>query len=149
MKALRKSCFVKIYKFQWENARGLNFEWSCLMQVYRSSHPEVFSVKGVLKICSKLTGEHPCRSAISIKLQRTPLGGCFSSLQLCYQNTIVFHEVFRTTVLQITIWWLSVSCFSCAKSLFIMKWLFGYRNRISWACRNTHAEVCKIITIWE
>ena len=35
----------------------------------RSSHPEVFLWKGVLKICSKFTGEHPCRSAISIKLQ--------------------------------------------------------------------------------
>ena len=35
---------------------------------FRSSHPEVFSRKGVLKICSRFTGEHPCRSAISIKL---------------------------------------------------------------------------------
>ena len=35
---------------------------------FRSSHPEVFLVKGVLKICSKFTGEHPCRSVISIKL---------------------------------------------------------------------------------
>ena len=34
----------------------------------RSSHPEVFFEKGVLKICSKSTGEHPCRSVISIKL---------------------------------------------------------------------------------
>ena len=34
----------------------------------RTSHPEVFLGKGVLKICSKFTGEHPCRSAISIKL---------------------------------------------------------------------------------
>ena len=34
-----------------------------------SSHPEVFLRKGVLKMCSKFTGEHPCRSAISIKLQ--------------------------------------------------------------------------------
>ena len=34
---------------------------------YRSSHPEVFLGKGVLKICSKFTGDHPCRSAISIK----------------------------------------------------------------------------------
>ena len=25
----------------------------------RSSHPEVFLVKGILKICSKSTGEHP------------------------------------------------------------------------------------------
>ena len=36
----------------------------------RSSHLEVFLGKGVLKICSKFTGEHPYRSAISIKLQR-------------------------------------------------------------------------------
>ena len=35
---------------------------------FRSSHPEVFLKKGVLKICSKLTGKHPCRSVISIKL---------------------------------------------------------------------------------
>ena len=34
----------------------------------RSSRPEVFLRKSVLKICSKFTGEHPCRSAISIKL---------------------------------------------------------------------------------
>ena len=69
----------------------------------RSSHSHEFLRKGVLKICSKFTGEHPCRSAISIKLQSsfseialrhgcspanlqhifrtpflgTPLGGCF------------------------------------------------------------------------
>ena len=34
----------------------------------RSSHPEVFLEKGVLKICSKFTGVHPCRNVISIKL---------------------------------------------------------------------------------
>ena len=69
----------------------------------RSSHPEVILVKGVLKICSRFTGDHPCRSVISIKFQsnfielklwrgcsplnllhifrtpllRTPLGVCF------------------------------------------------------------------------
>ena len=36
---------------------------------YRGSCPEVFLEKGVLKICCKFTGEHSCRSAISIKLQ--------------------------------------------------------------------------------
>ena len=35
---------------------------------FRSSHPEVFLGKGVLKICSKVTGEHLCQSTISIKL---------------------------------------------------------------------------------
>ena len=29
---------------------------------------EVFLRKGVLKICCKFTGKHPCRSVISIKL---------------------------------------------------------------------------------
>ena len=29
----------------------------------------VFLGKGVLKICNKFTGEHPCRSVVSIKLQ--------------------------------------------------------------------------------
>ena len=39
------------------------------VQIFRSSHQEMFLRKGVLKIRSKFTGEHPCRSAISIKLQ--------------------------------------------------------------------------------
>ena len=32
--------------------------------------------KGVLKICSKFTGEYPCQSVISIKLQITLRQGC-------------------------------------------------------------------------
>ena len=36
----------------------------------RSSHLEVYFRKEVLKTCSKFTGEHPCPSAILIKLQR-------------------------------------------------------------------------------
>ena len=36
--------------------------------IHRSSHPEVFLGKAVLKICSIFTGEHPRRSAILIKL---------------------------------------------------------------------------------
>ena len=44
---------------------------------YRSSHPEVFLEKGVLKIQSKFTGKHSSRSAISIKLL------CTSYLALC------------------------------------------------------------------
>ena len=46
-------------------------EWNekCLYVSDRSSHPEVFLVKGVAKIFSKFTGKHSCRSVISIKLQ--------------------------------------------------------------------------------
>ena len=39
-----------------------------LLAQYRSSLSEVFLAKDVLKICRKFTGEHPCRSVISIKL---------------------------------------------------------------------------------
>ena len=74
----------------------------------RSTHPEVFLGKGVLKICSKFTEEHPCRSAISIKLRnfieivpgygcssvnllhifRTPFPNTFGRLLLTPKNTI-------------------------------------------------------------
>ena len=33
------------------------------LQRTRSSHPEVYLRKGVLKICYKFTGKHSCRSA--------------------------------------------------------------------------------------
>ena len=41
----------------------------------RSSHPEMFLRKGVLKIRSKFTGDHPCRNVISIN----SLSGCICS----------------------------------------------------------------------
>ena len=52
------------------------------MIVLKQPHPEVFLRKGVLKICGKFIGEHPCPSLISIKLQSnfieiTLRHGCF------------------------------------------------------------------------
>ena len=41
----------------------------------RSSPPEVFLKKGVLKICSKFTGNHSCWSVISVKLQSNFIDG--------------------------------------------------------------------------
>ena len=42
------------------------FVWSSIHSIiiFRSSHPEVFLEKGVLKIRSKYTGEHTCRCVI-------------------------------------------------------------------------------------
>ena len=64
-------------KKRFRKLKGLIIEF--IIQHSRSSHPEVFLEKGVLKICSKFTGEHPCRSAISIKLESNwkALDGCF------------------------------------------------------------------------
>ena len=40
----------------------------------RSSHSAVFLRKGVLKVCSKFTGEHPCQSVISATLLKSHFG---------------------------------------------------------------------------
>ena len=45
------------------------YNYGQLLFTNRSSHPEVFLRKGVLEICSKLTGGEPGRTAISTKLQ--------------------------------------------------------------------------------
>ena len=60
--------------------------------IFRSSHPEVFLRKGVLKRCSKFTGEKPCRSVISIKMlcnfiEMTLWHGC---------SPVNFLRIFRT-----------------------------------------------------
>ena len=69
---------------------------------FTSSLPEVFLGKGVLNICSKFTGEHPCQSAISLKLQVnffeiTHRYGCF---------LVNWLHVFRTPFLKNTPGWL-------------------------------------------
>ena len=42
-------------------------KWNLSISTGRSSPPEVFLCKGILKICNKFTGEHSCRKLISIK----------------------------------------------------------------------------------
>ena len=51
----------------------ISFDYSNFLRdtfsiLFRSSRPEVFLRKGLLKIRSKFVEEHPCRSAISVKL---------------------------------------------------------------------------------
>ena len=57
---------------------------------YRSSRPEVSLRKVVLKICSKFTGEHPCRSAICNFIEIALRHGC-SPVNLLH----VFEAPFR------------------------------------------------------
>ena len=64
--------FDEIYIYCFENRLILKPP-----KIYRSSRTGVFLGTGVLVICSKFTGEHPCRSAVSIKL------GKFTGEQPC------------------------------------------------------------------
>ena len=55
-------------KTNWMKISHVCIEWVFTLKFSRSSHPEVFLGKIILKMCTKFTGEHPCRSVISIKL---------------------------------------------------------------------------------
>ena len=72
---------------------------------YRSTRPEVFQGKGVLKICSKFIGEQAYRSVISIQLQSnfieiTPRHGC---------STVNLLHILGTPFSQNTSRWLLLS----------------------------------------
>ena len=66
------------------------------MEFCRSSRPEVFIGKGVLKICSIFTEEHPYRSAILIKLQ--------SNFALRHGEFYKFATYFQNTFSQEHLW---------------------------------------------
>ena len=67
------------------NREGTNYQ--CI-PTFRHSHPEVFLVKGVLKIYRKFAGGHPYRSVISIKFQNHTSAWVFSCKFAAYfQNT--------------------------------------------------------------
>ena len=70
--------------------------------IYRSSHLKEFLGKGVLKICSKFIGEHPCRSVISIKLQSNFIEMTFR--QGC--SSVNLLHIFRTPFPKNTCRWL-------------------------------------------
>ena len=67
-------------------------------QKFRSSRPEVFLRKGVLKICCKFTGEHPCRSVTSMKLQSNLIE--IALLHGC--SPVNLMHIFKTPLLEST-----------------------------------------------
>ena len=60
---------IKRKSMQYLQKVSSNLPNKLLQWFFRSSPPEALLGKGVLKICSKFSGEHPCQSVISIKLQ--------------------------------------------------------------------------------
>ena len=72
----------------------------------------MFLRKGVLKICSKFTGEHPCRSAISINLLCT-----FIEITLRYGcSPVNLLHIFRAHFLKNTSGWLLLKSLTKAGS---------------------------------
>ena len=56
------------------------------LSIHRSSSPEVFLGKSVLKICSKFTGEQTCRSVISIKLAASEFKEIWETFHIALRN---------------------------------------------------------------
>ena len=80
----------------------LNVCWKPLFRSFKSSHQDVFLRKGVVKISSKFTWEHPCRSAISINLRSN-----FSEIALRHgRSPVNLLHIFRTPFSRNTSGWL-------------------------------------------
>ena len=70
---------------------GIIFE--TLGSSYRSGPPEMALGKRFLKIYNKFTGDHPCRSVISVKFQNN-----FIEITLRHEcSPVNFLHIFRTT----------------------------------------------------
>ena len=65
----RSVIFITTYHFPAISCQGYIPSIVAGVVSIRSCPPEVFLGKDVLKICSKFTEEHPCRSMISMKCQ--------------------------------------------------------------------------------
>ena len=74
----------------------------------KGSRPEAFLRNDVLKICTKFTGEHPCRSVISIKLlcnfnEIARRQGCFP-VNLLYIFRTLFPKKTSERLLLLVLW---------------------------------------------
>ena len=81
-----------------------------------SSQPGVFLAKFILKVCSKCTGDHPCRRVISMKLQSnfieiTLRHGC-SPVNLLHIFRILFTKSTSERLLLATIFFFFFGIFS-------------------------------------
>ena len=110
-----------------KNRTRLSFnDWNFCLNLFqfRSSRPEVFLGKGVLKIYSKFTGEHTCRNVISIKLP-----GNFFEIALRHGcSPLNLLHIFRTLFLKTTSGGLllSVATFAFAPALWFE--LYDWRS---------------------
>ena len=96
----------------------INFNNFICWLFFRRNRPEVFLGKGILNICSKFTGDHPCRSVISIKLLCN-----FIEILLRHGSSLVnLTHVFRAPFPRNTCGWLLLIFLQIA---FLRGWLMN------------------------
>ena len=103
----------------------------------RSSRPEVFIGKDVLKICSKCTGEHLCRSAISVMLLCN-----FTEIELWHGcSPVNLNHIFRTPFLKNT------SGRLLQEKLSHISWVRTYNSQ-DWVTVKHLKELVMLILLW-
>ena len=106
------SLYLHVLTLKNFNMRSINLD--CFTQS-RGSYPEILE-KGVLKICSKFIGEHPCRSTISIKL-------LCNFVEIAFEHgcsPVNLLHIFRKPFLQNTSGWLLLSKFNAQFNKFTL-----------------------------
>ena len=94
---------------------------------HRTSYSEGFCWKSVLKICSKFTGDHPCRSAISINLLCN-----FIEIALRHGcSSVSLLHIFWTPFLKNTSEWLLL-IFNCGLLTIFFSNIWGSFQKVQW-----------------
>ena len=117
VKRTNKSLTFQIEKGIFHTTFRQHVVTSIVFLMFKSSRAEVFWGKGVLRICSKLAGEHPSPSVISIKFQSN-----FIEITLRHGcSPINLLHIFRTSFPKNTSGWLLLNV--AVKWLSSMVWL--------------------------
>ena len=93
---------------------------------FRSSLLEMFLRKGVLKICSKLTGEHPYRRAISISMPK-----CDFNVEIAIRygcSPVNLLHIFRTPFLRKSSGWLLMYLHYFEYQMMCCRCIFKFSN---------------------
>ena len=102
---LQRVLFIDIFNAYPYKQKLCTFPILGKIYLSESSHPEVLLRKGVLKICSKFTGDHPRRSVISLKLQSSFIE--ITSRRGC--SSVNLLQIIRTPFPMNTSGWLLLS----------------------------------------
>ena len=137
MPHFRETCY-EFFSAKVTFSAGAYFDsvWSTLI-IDRSSRPDVFCEKGVLRIFAKFTGKHLCQSLFLNKIAGLRLW------HRCRCFPMNFAKFLRTPFLTEYLWWLlgNVACHYWIKN--IMQMLFSYfqpywsGNGWSWCSYHT------------
>ena len=89
--------FIRNSTFRiFQDTENIKIKAYVLFRINRSNHPDLFLRKGILKICSKFKGEHPCRIEITLWHRCSPVNLLHIFGTSFYKNTsrwLLLHQL--------------------------------------------------------